>query len=311
MVKGPNDRFRHHKRRHSIFGAVAVCLLAVAIIGGPFLWPLPKAQTPQATAVQGAENARPARYVHPGPALPFFLLNTATIVIGADGKPVVVPGGQQSASGGLQGSTGTAATAGTNTGAALAFSHLNITTTWFYVGEPADDSNDYISNAPSAWDGQWQSHYGGVDNPNSRSGYSPAGFTPHENPFYFALPFNDITESGVRKSVAGNCLNKSNGKYSWCKNSWIAIRHNGKIAYAQWEDVGPNNEDDSAYVFGSAKQTNTFGARAGLDVSPAVRDYLGLGDVDHADWALVSAADVPNGPWKNIITTGLGDATVN
>lgn len=192
------------------------------------------------------------------------------------------------------------------------FSHQGITTTWFYVGEPADASNAFISNAPSAWDGQWETHYGGVDKPTGRNGYYPAGFTPKENPFYFALPYSDISGAGNRKSDAGNCpLKNLASSYSWCKNAWIAIRHNGKIVYAQWEDVGPNGEDDGAYVFGSSAPTNTFDARAGLDISPAVHDYLGLGDVSTNDWTFVSASQVPAGPWTVIVTTSTGDNSVN
>ena len=36
---------------------------------------------------------------------------------------------------------------------------------------------------------------------------------------------------------------------------------------------------------------------AGLDVSPAVRDYLGMNDTDVTDWKFVDFAEVPNGPW--------------
>jgi hypothetical protein len=99
--------------------------------------------------------------------------------------------------------------------------------------------------------------------------------------------------------------------YSWCKNSWVAVRHGGKIAYAQWEDTGPYEENDVAYVFGTAAPENTEGAGAGLDVSPAVKDYLGLQDVDSTDWAFVTQTNVPSGPWTQIITTDLGDNTVN
>jgi hypothetical protein len=34
-----------------------------------------------------------------------------------------------------------------------------------------------------------------------------------------------------------------------------------------------------------------------LDVSPAVRDYLGLGDIDFCDWRFVDFTRVPLGPW--------------
>jgi hypothetical protein len=210
------------------------------------------------------------------------------------------------------GGTGGAGSAPASASSSLSFSHPGITTTWFYVGEPADADNDFISNAPSAWDGQWEAHYGGPDTPTGRNGYYPAGFTPKENPFYFALPYRDIADSGARKPDAGNCpLKNLSSKYSWCKNGWIAIRHGNKVVYAQWEDVGPNNEDDGAYVFGSSKPTNTFDARAGLDVSPAIRDYLGIGDVSTNDWTFVSASQVPAGPWSTIVTSSLGDNTVN
>ena len=183
--------------------------------------------------------------------------------------------------------------------------HDNIISTIFWVGEAADASNAHISNAESAWDGNWETHYGGFDDPNSRNGYYPAAFTPKENPFYFALPYNDLNEAGKRKATASNCPNTGNS-ISWCKNAWIKITKGGKTVYAQWQDVGPLQEDDTAYVFGTAAPKNTWGAKAGVDVSPAVRDYLGLGDVDRVGWGFVSAASVPAGPWKNIVTTNPG-----
>jgi hypothetical protein len=36
---------------------------------------------------------------------------------------------------------------------------------------------------------------------------------------------------------------------------------------------------------------------AGLDVSPAVRDFLGLGSKDVCDWRFVEFREVPQGPW--------------
>lgn len=186
----------------------------------------------------------------------------------------------------------------------------SVTTTVFWVGELAGPDNDYIANNMSAWDESWQEHFGGVDSERSRNGYFPAGFTPRENPFYFALPYSDFTNNGKRKASAVYCPNATamaGQPYSWCKNSWIKIESHGKTVYAQWEDVGPNETDDVDYVFGSGLPRNTFGARAGLDVSPAVRDYLGLSDIDTARWQFVSAQSVPQGPWKQIVTTSLGE----
>ena len=184
--------------------------------------------------------------------------------------------------------------------------HTNIISTVFWVGEPADASNANISNAESAWDGNWQTHFGGFDDPDHRNGYNPAGFTPNENPFYFALPYNDLDDNGNRKASASNCPNVGASAVSWCKNGWIKITKGSKTAYAQWQDVGPLQEDDTNYVFGTAAPKNTWGAKAGVDVSPAVRDYLGLGDVDRVSWIFVSASSVPAGPWKTIVTTSPG-----
>lgn len=185
-----------------------------------------------------------------------------------------------------------------------------VTTTVFWVGEQSGPDNGYIANYASAWDETWQLHFGGVDSDISRDGYNPTGFTPKENPFYFALPYSDFTNSGKRKSTAKYCPNAatlSSQPYSWCKNSWIKIESHGKIAYAQWQDVGPFETDDVDYVFGTTMPKNNFGARAGLDVSPATRDYLGLADVDKAKWQFVSASSVPQGPWKQTVTTSPGE----
>jgi hypothetical protein len=200
---------------------------------------------------------------------------------------------------------------GQNANLSAGFSHQNIISTYFWVGEPGDSDNGDIANLQSAWDGHWQSHFGGVDDPAHRNGYSPAAFTPKENPFYFALPYNDISEQGSRKSTASACQKYSpnwQNNYSWCKNIWVAIRHGQKVVYAQWEDVGPFEEDDFAYVFGSAAPKNHIDAKAGIDVSPAVKDYLGLQDVDKVDWSFVNASSVPNGIWKQTIATSLGDS---
>lgn len=186
--------------------------------------------------------------------------------------------------------------------------HENITTTSFWVGEPASGDNGYISNAQSAWDEKWTDHFGGFDNPENRNGYYPAGFTPKENPFYFALPYNDLNDGGSRKSSATQIIPWASEK-SWssdesmCKNRWIKIMNGNAAAYAQWEDVGPFLEDDSAYVFGTASPSSSENDHAGLDVSPAVRDYLGLSGMESCSWQFVDAKDVPEGPWKQIITT--------
>lgn len=186
--------------------------------------------------------------------------------------------------------------------------HKNITTTFFWAGEEAGSDNKNISNLPSAWDEQWVKHFGGVDDPNKRNAFFPAKFTPKENPFYFALPYNDFDSNGKRKQEVYSLIPWANEK-TWgklesvCKNRWIKIMKGGKEAYAQWQDVGPFKEDDKNYVFGTAAPKSKTNNNAGLDVSPAVYDYLGLSDIDKADWQFVDPNAVPSGPWKKVVTT--------
>jgi hypothetical protein len=65
-------------------------------------------------------------------------------------------------------------------------------TTLFWVGEPSNADNDFIPNDVSYWDQDWQASYGGVDDPERRNGFWPAGFDPKENPFYVALPMASL-----------------------------------------------------------------------------------------------------------------------
>ena len=46
--------------------------------------------------------------------------------------------------------------------------------------------------------------------------------------------------------------------------------------------------------------TNEINNDAGLDVSPSVRDFLNLTDIDIIDWQFVDFDEVPDGPWKEI-----------
>jgi hypothetical protein len=73
--------------------------------------------------------------------------------------------------------------------------------TVFWLGESETDDNDHIANLMSAWDATWVEHFGGIDDPNNRCGYQPCGFEPKENPFYVALPYDDMQENGRRKEV--------------------------------------------------------------------------------------------------------------
>ena len=78
----------------------------------------------------------------------------------------------------------------------------------------------------------------------------------------------------------------------------LEIRLGAKICYAQWEDVGPFYTDSASYVFGDERPSPNVNHGAGIDVSPAVRDYLRLGSFGLVDWRFVEPADVPPGPWS-------------
>jgi hypothetical protein len=185
--------------------------------------------------------------------------------------------------------------------------HHNITSTVFWIGESGYGAGRPIANAASALDDEGMAHYGGVDDPGARDGHVPATFTPTENPFYCALPYHDFV-GGRRKSDASAVVpwagqREWDAQESMCKNRWVRITKGDRTAYAQWEDVGPFETDDAAYVFGTSPPVNQQNDSAGLDVSPAVRDYLGLEGLDKVDWQFVEAEDVPEGPWLLVVTT--------
>lgn len=180
---------------------------------------------------------------------------------------------------------------------------LDIVTTVFWIGELPTPGNP-VPNTVSAWDKRWTSNYGGYDNPDpeTRDGFLPKEFTPGQNPFYFALPYNDIGKSGTKASAQAipwyDEAFYRNGR-TILKGRWIAIRMGGKVCYAQWEDVGPFETDDWDYVFGNARPKTRGNKGAGLDVSPAVRDYLEFGTgFGFVDWRFVDVDEVPDGPWK-------------
>ena len=177
-----------------------------------------------------------------------------------------------------------------------------IATTIFWVGEQASVNNP-ISNDKSAWDAGWVSSYGGTDTPNAedRLNFVPVSFTPRQNPFYVALPYNDIDDHHT-KPEAAQVIPWFNSSFvrdgqSICKGRWVAIRHGLKVCYAQWEDVGPFQTDHWQYVFGNERPRANRNQDAGLDVSPAVREYLGLDNIDFCDWKFVDFLHVPIGPW--------------
>ncbi len=188
----------------------------------------------------------------------------------------------------------------------------DIVTTVFWVGENSS-ANNPVHNRSSSWDLNWASTFGGFDNPDPsarvadlRSGeFRPRAFVPRANPFYIALPYNDVTR-GSTKPEAPRVIPWFRTAFvkqgqSVCRDRWIAVRNrrNGRIAYGQWSDCGPFSTDHYQYVFGNEKPKPNLNRGAGLDISPAMRDYLGLAaGVDVTDWRFVEVREVPEGPWR-------------
>ncbi|MBR3696052.1 MAG: hypothetical protein IKL98_07405 [Akkermansia sp.] len=186
--------------------------------------------------------------------------------------------------------------------------HYDITATYFYIGE-LPTKNNPTPNTASSWDSAWDDNYGGFDDPNPANRcprtYCPKGFIPKLNPFYVALPYNDIQKGGPKPEAARVIpwyRRDKEGKYeSVCRGMWVQIYYNGKYCFAQWEDCGPFVTDDWQYVFGGSRPKNEKNNAAGIDISPAVRDYLGIpGGMAKVHWRFVDFHLVPGGPWAKI-----------
>ena len=184
-----------------------------------------------------------------------------------------------------------------------------IVTTVFWVGE-RPTANNPVPNHTSSWDPEWMRNYGGFDNPDpgARRDFIPVNFTPQQNPFYIALPYNDVTH-GATKPEARSVIPWFREEYvkegqSVCRDRWVAIRKDNKMCYAQWSDCGPFRTDHWEYVFGTDRPKPNLNGGAGLDVSPAVRDFLGFSTSgrDVCDWKFVDAREVPSGPWARFGT---------
>jgi hypothetical protein len=145
----------------------------------------------------------------------------------------------------------------------------------------------------------------GSDNPNDRNGYAAGNHASTLNPFYCALPFNDLKYPDMAHEwlPRGWYRRPENGKeVSACKDRWVEIRNaQGDTCYAQWEDVGPLRYDNAEYVFGNERPTGLGGDHAGLDVSPAVAEYLGLSDRNrYMSWRFVDEDEVRPGAWLKL-----------
>lgn len=177
-----------------------------------------------------------------------------------------------------------------------------ITATVFWVGEEPRPGNP-VGNDKSSWDPYWQQTFGGFDSPDARNGYLPAGFYPMQSPFYIALPFNDMDpatgklRAGADQYIPWYWEDFRGPAITVCDGRWVAIRYGGRTCYAQWRDVGPFRTDDVDYVFGPKPPLPNRNDNAGIDVSPAVRDFLGIASGAKVDWKFVDDEEVAGGPW--------------
>lgn len=182
---------------------------------------------------------------------------------------------------------------------------LNITATVFWVGEDSTERNP-VANHKSSWDSAWRENFGGFDNPDPvcrTVDFRPKTFVPRQNPFYVALPYNDVCK-GEHKTEASRVIPWFRREYtgkgqSVCKGRWVQIVYNKRSCFAQWEDCGPFTTEDWPYVFGDKPPVNTQNKGAGIDISPAVRDCLGItGGTAVVHWRFVEFYRIPRGPWS-------------
>jgi hypothetical protein len=187
--------------------------------------------------------------------------------------------------------------------------HPSTTASVFSPNEDASADNAYISNAQSAWDKDWRKH------------------APSENRYFVAVPYADYLDSGK--------FNPANVRIPWhqrnirgrseMKNRWVEVtRTVGQRtlrAFGQVEDVGPSDQRTSAavsdpdYVFGPpghdpsgpilVKPKNTFGLRAGIDLSRRLARALHIRGSGTVSWRFVEGNEVPRGPWTDVVTTSL------
>ncbi|NOX98961.1 MAG: hypothetical protein GXP30_04375 [Verrucomicrobia bacterium] len=181
-----------------------------------------------------------------------------------------------------------------------------IVTTVFWIGEEPTPKNP-TPNHMSAWDRNWKTNFGGFDNPDPSArawDFRPKAFVPGLNPFYIALPYTDIRSGATgTKAEAPHVIpwfkkTYQRAAHTVLKGRWLAIRKGSRVCFAQWEDVGPFVTNDYQYVFGNKRPKTNGNGGAGLDVSPAVRDFLMMRSGERCDWRFVDVSEVPQGPWR-------------
>ncbi|SFR28117.1 hypothetical protein SAMN04488564_112228 [Lentzea waywayandensis] len=207
--------------------------------------------------------------------------------------------------------------------------HNGVVATTFWVGEVFDPDASDGSQVLSTYDARWQENYGGCDGVLSggtceteprtaANDYFPTAMTPKHNPFYLDLPFDDLNDPlafARRAKVVpwadqpGFRGRETDRGFSYLKNRWVQLRKDGRTCYGQIQDAGPAQYDDAEYVFGTddRRPVNREFNGAGMDVSPALNGCLGFtdldGESDEVDWRFTDDGNVPDGPWKRIVTT--------
>ena len=155
-------------------------------------------------------------------------------------------------------------------------------TTIFWVGEGATEDNGYIHNKSSYWDENWMKSYGGVDSPTHRKGDLPAAFTPKQNPFYIALPFAEVDGDGNLKEAAKKIpgFGENHGPLTEIAGLKSATR--GSRASPSGRMSGPLRRRRFRLGVSAARSSprTRGGLKAGLDISPAAAQYLGVEDSD-------------------------------
>ena len=207
--------------------------------------------------------------------------------------------------------------------------HTDIVATTFWVGEIFDATAEDGSQVYSTYDSNWYDNYGGCDGVETggycgteartlANEYFPTSMTPRENPFYLDLPYDDINDPqgfAQRGKVIpwanedGYTGRDTDQSFSYMKNRWVQITNGGRTCYGQIQDAGPGQYHDARYVFGNddARPQNQRYNGAGMDVSPALNGCLGFADLngqdDRVDWKFIDFDDVPDGPWRKVVTT--------
>ena len=95
----------------------------------------------------------------------------------------------------------------------------------FYVGESANENNNFTPRTQSFFDENWLINYGGVDFPKRRNGIYPADFVPKENPLYIGLP---------------NAVINENNKEEY-RNKIVEVKYENKKCKAEVKDKSQNN----------------------------------------------------------------------